>query len=294
VSRQALAQAAVVAVRPDGRHRRPDWVVTEEPMEIRVRGAWGAPVNVSVTMRTPGHDFDLAAGFLFTEGLIGPADIRSVRYCTDDLEEQGTALRDGAPHRVPLATGQQYNTVTVDLRRPFDESVLSRRFASTSACGVCGKATLDDVSLHCAPVGAGPVVPAKLIPLLPGLVAPAQRVFERTGGLHAAALFDRHGVLQVVREDVGRHNAVDKVIGSAVLSGGIEALAECLLMVSGRVGYEIIQKAVVAAIPIVVAVSAPSTLAVEAAERFGVTVVAFLRGESFNVYTHEERLSYEG
>jgi FdhD protein len=224
-------------------------------------------------MRTPGGDFELAAGFLFTEGLVAPGDIRRVAYC-DDLDD----------------AEQRYNVVTVTLARPFDADRLRRNFYATSSCGVCGKAALDDVAVRCAPVGAGPVVPAALLTALPDRLRAAQRVFERTGGLHAAGLFTAEGEPIAVREDVGRHNAVDKVIGERLLAGEVP-LAERILQVSGRASFEIVQKAAVAGIPIVAAVSAPSSLAVEAGERFGQTIVGFVRDGGANVYSHPERIA---
>ncbi len=226
-------------------------------------------------MRTPGHDFELAAGFLFAEGLIGARDVRAIRHCGDTA--------NGHPHE---------NVVTVELRRPVDPAVFTRRFAATAACGVCGKATLDDLAVRCEPVGAGPTIPVSRLAVLGDRLRSRQSVFDRTGGLHAAGLFDAEAELLVVREDIGRHNAVDKIIGRALLDDDLP-LADRVLMVSGRLGYEITQKAAAAAIPVVAAVSAPSTLAVETAERFGMTLVGFLRGENFNVYSHAERLRFD-
>jgi FdhD protein len=264
-----------VAVRSGRRRQRPDRLATEEPLEIRVAGPGQEPVSAGVTMRTPGNDFELAAGFLFAEGLITADEVRTIRYC-------GTAENGG----------RQDNVVTVDLRRPIAPEAFTRRFAVTAACGVCGKATLDDLELRCAPVGRGPVLAVSRLPALAEDLRARQTVFDRTGGLHAAGLFDTNAELLAAREDIGRHNAVDKIIGHALLEGTLP-LADRLLMVSGRLGFEIAQKAAAAAIPVVAAVSAPSTLAVETAERFGITLVGFLRGDSFNVYCHAERLDFE-
>ncbi len=226
-------------------------------------------------MRTPGGDFELAVGFLFTEGLIrGPKDIAKVSYCELPPEEQ------------------HYNVVTVRLSVPFDAERVKRNFFSSSSCGICGKGSLEDVEVRCAPVGPGPAVGRSTISGLPEALRRAQPVFEQTGGLHAAALFDADGSLLSLREDVGRHNAVDKLIGEALLNGG-DALSERVLLVSGRVSFEIAQKAAVAAVPIVAAVGAPSSLSVEAAERFGMTVVGFVRDGRFNVYSHPERIDME-
>jgi FdhD protein len=251
----------------------PDRLVTEEPMEIRVQAATGAPQPVAVTMRTPGNDFELAVGFLVTEGVVeNPADIVSVAYC---LEGDGT---------------QQYNVVTVKVRAPVE--VERRSFAVSASCGLCGKATLDDVALRCPPVARGPVVPASVLVGLPAALRAEQRVFDSTGGLHAAACFDATGRLTVVREDIGRHNAVDKVVGHAAMQEMLP-LSEQVLLVSGRISFEIVQKAAVAGIPVLCAVSAPSSLAVEAAQRFGQTIVGFLRAERFNVYCGHDRIAMQ-
>jgi FdhD protein len=272
--RRHLTRRRVTAVRDGVRSERPDALATEEPMEIRVEGPGQAAVPVAVTMRTPGGDFELAVGFLFTEGLIeGRQDVRRVSYCED----------------IP-ADEQHYNIVTVDLARAFDPEVLRRNFFANSSCGICGKATLEQVEVRCERVAPGPVVKAETIAALPGGLRRAQKVFDRTGGLHAAGLFAPEGTLLELREDVGRHNAVDKVVGEAVLAGSLP-LGERLLQVSGRVSFEIVQKAGRAGIPIVSAVSAPSSLAVEAAEHLGMTVVGFARDGRFNVYTHPGRIA---
>jgi FdhD protein len=241
-------------------------------MEIRVAGPDDEAVRVAVTMRTPGADYQLAVGFLFTEGLIAPGDVRRVAYC-DDLDDEE----------------QRYNVVTVTLGRAFDHDRLHRNFFATSSCGICGKAALDDVEVRCAPVAPGPHVPASVLVTLPDRLREKQSVFDRTGGLHAAGLFTPVGELVSLREDVGRHNAVDKVIGEQVLAGRTP-LANHVLQVSGRASFEIVQKAAVAGIPIVAAVSAPSSLAVEAGERFGMTIVGFVREGRLNVYAHPERV----
>jgi FdhD protein len=270
--RRNVTGARVVALHDGVRSERADALATEEPMEIRAGGPDQEAKAVSVTMRTPGGDFELAVGFLFTEGLIGPGDVQRVAYC-DDLGSDE----------------QRYNVVTVTLTRQFDHELLRRNFYATSSCGVCGKATLDDVEVHCRPVAAGPQVNADVIVGLPDALRDAQKVFDRTGGLHAAGLFSAEGRLVSVREDVGRHNAVDKVVGEQVLASAVP-LAEWVLQVSGRLSFEIVQKAAMAGVPVVSAVSAPSSLAVEAGERFGMTVVGFVRDGRFNVYTHPERI----
>ncbi len=241
-------------------------------MEIRAGGPDQEARAVAVTMRTPGGDFELAVGFLFTEGLIAPGDVRRVAYC-DDLP----------------GTDQRYNVVTVTLERTFDHEVLRRNFYATSSCGICGKAALEDVEVRCSPVDPGPEVSAELLLTLPEKLRSGQTVFDRTGGLHAAGLFSADGELITLREDVGRHNAVDKVIGEQLLAGHVP-LSGHILQVSGRASFEIVQKAAVAGIPIVSAVSAPSSLAVEAGERFGMTIVGFVRDGRCNIYTHPERV----
>jgi FdhD protein len=270
--RRNVTPARVIAVRDGARSERPDTLATEEPMEIRVGGPAGEATQVAVTMRTPGSDYELAVGFLFTEGLIAPGDVSRVAYC-DDLDGQE----------------QRYNVVTVTLGREFEHERLRRNFFATSSCGICGKAALDDVEVRCAPVAEGPQVGADVLIALPDRLRDKQRVFERTGGLHAAGIFTPDGELVSLREDVGRHNAVDKVIGEHVLAGRIPLIRH-VLQVSGRASFEIVQKAAVAGIPIVAAVSAPSSLAVDAGERFGMTIVGFVRDGRLNVYTHPERV----
>jgi FdhD protein len=271
--RRNVSNAHVVALHDGVRSERTDTLAAEEPLEIRVQGPGQEQHQVAVTMRTPGGDFELAVGFLFTEGLIAPADIARVAYC------------DTAP-----GEEQHYNVVSVTLRRPFDAEQVRRNFYATSSCGVCGKAALEDVEVRCAPVADGPAVRAEVLLGLPDALRRAQKVFARTGGLHAAGLFDAEGGTVSVREDVGRHNAVDKVIGEQVLAGRVP-LAERILQVSGRLSFEIVQKAAVAGIPIVSAVSAPSSLAVEAGARFGMTLVGFVRDRRLNVYTRPERVA---
>jgi FdhD protein len=265
----------LVATDAPGATERPDRLATEEPLAIQVRGRRQELVSVAVTMRTPGNDFELAAGFLFSEGLLhARREVAGIRYC------------DVAPDL------QHYNVVTVDLTVPFTAEFAERNFFASSSCGICGKASLDQVEVACPVAEAGPVVARSVIVSLPEALKASQRIFEQTGGLHAAALFDTDGRLLESREDVGRHNAVDKIIGHAFLSGGTP-LRERVLLVSGRVSFEIVQKAAVAGIPITCAVSAPSSLAVQAGERLGMTVVGFLRGEKFNIYSHPERVDLD-
>ena len=275
-----LAPVRAVKVRP-GRHvELPEQLAVEEPMEIRAGGPGQEAVPVAVTMRTPGNDFELAAGFLVTEGLARPGEVAAVGYC-DAVD-------------VDVDEGR-FNTVTVSLSRPWTAPP-ARPFTMTASCGICGKSSIDQVEVACPPVLPSSPVPASVILTLPGRLRDSQRLFDRTGGLHAAGLFDGRGDLLCVREDVGRHNAVDKVAGSTVLTPGTPPrppLGGCVLMVSGRVSFEIVQKAAVCGIGLIAAVSAPSSLAVAAADRLGVTVAGFVRGDSYNVYSHPERLALD-
>jgi FdhD protein len=267
-----VSSTRIVAVRGESLEVRADTVVGEEPLEIRAVGPGQEPVAVAVTMRTPGHEDELAVGFLRTEGLIDPADVVAVNYGD------------------PATLSRPDDTVVVRLSRPFDASrVAERHFVATASCGICGKASLDEVAVRAAPIPPGPTIDRRVVLSLPDRLREAQVVFETTGGLHASGLFTPEGDLVVIREDVGRHNALDKAIGSQLLAGR-SALNDLVLVVSGRVSFEIVQKAGVAGIPIVCAVSAPSDLAVEAAERLGVTLVGFLRGDGFNVYSHDGRI----
>ncbi len=266
-----------VRVIEDGRARvRPDSLATEEPMEIRLVSG-DARQTVAVTMRTPGADFELAAGFLYGEGIVSsPEDIKKISYCVDpDLDAE-----------------QQYNIVNVELRgdRDYDLRSLERHFYTTSACGVCGKASLEQLELRgCPVIPSGPEVSAEVVYSLPEKLREAQGLFEATGGLHAAALFDAEGELVALREDVGRHNATDKLVGWALLEGRLP-LSGQIVMVSGRSSFEILQKCLTAGVPIVCAVSAPSSLAVDVARQFNITLVGFLRGNRFNVYSGHERM----
>lgn len=242
-----------------------DRIAIEEPLEIRL-----GKDPISVTMRTPGHDRELAAGFLLTEGII-----RS----SNDIAE----ISDPHPS-LP-------NIVAVKLRRGlrFDRGRLKRHFYSTSSCGVCGKAALQAIRVETEPIESELRVPLGLVYSLPEKLREEQETFDETGGLHASGVFDEHGALLYLREDVGRHNTVDKVVGAALLDSKIP-LDRHILAVSGRASFEILQKAVVARIPIVAAVSAPSSLAVALAREFRVTLVGFLRGRSCNVYSGKERI----
>lgn len=270
-----IVETRTIAVRGPLVHATSDVLAGEEPMEIRAAGPGQPEEQVAVTMRTPGRDEELAAGFLVTEGLVRPRDILGFR------------LGD------PAAVARPDNVVTVALRRRFDTSALAaRNFAATASCGICGKASLDAVETRCDLLAPGPVVSRETILGLPPTLRAAQAAFDATGGLHAAGLFGRSGRLLAVREDVGRHNALDKLVGSMALRRRLP-LRRAVLLVSGRVSFEIVQKAAMAGIPVTCAVSAPTDLAVEAAERLGMTLVGFLRGDRFNVYAHPERLELE-
>jgi FdhD protein len=263
----------VLRIRGSVRTTRPDTVAAEEPLEIRLRGT-----PLAVTMRTPGDDFDLVHGFLATEGVIGDGDdVAGLRYC-EGVDDEGR---------------NTYNVVDVDLADGVEppDTALDRNFYTSSSCGVCGKASIDAIrtkSRH--DVAGDPVrVPLDVLLALPDRLRAAQQVFDRTGGLHGAGLFTADGQPVTVREDVGRHNAVDKVVGDAVRAGRLP-LAGHVLMVSGRASFELTQKAAMAGIPVLAAVSAPSSLAVELAREVGITLIGFLRGDGCNVYSGAERL----
>lgn len=246
-----------------------DPIAVEEPLELRVGGR-----SVAVVMRTPGHDRELAAGFLLTEDAIrGADDLLDVTLCQDSNEKSAGNVAD-----VLLAPAVQ-----IDFGR------LTRHVFSASSCGVCGKTTLDAVLQNFPAVAPGPKFASARIAELPARLRAAQPGFAVTGGLHACALFDGQGQLGVVREDVGRHNAVDKVLGRALLDGRLP-LRDCGLLVSGRVSFELVQKALAAGLPLIAGIGAPSTLAVACAERGGVTLVGFLRADRFNVYAGADRL----
>ncbi|MGY4649842.1 formate dehydrogenase accessory sulfurtransferase FdhD [Mycobacterium sp. URHB0021] len=258
---------------------RPDTLVVEEPLEIRVNGE-----PVTVTMRTPGSDIELAQGFLLTEGLIARRDdILAVRYCRGASEDSsGFSQNTYNVLDVTLAPGVEMPDIDV-----------TRNFYTTSSCGICGKASLEAVRLiskYC-PGDDPSMVSADTLSDMPDRLRDAQKVFAATGGLHGAALFDVNGATLVVREDIGRHNAVDKVIGWALEQNRIP-LGGTVLLVSGRASFELTQKAVMAGIPMLAAVSAPSSLAVDLAAQSGLTLVAFLRGDSMNVYTRPDRIKH--
>ncbi|MEU0665001.1 formate dehydrogenase accessory sulfurtransferase FdhD [Streptomyces lavendulocolor] len=265
----------VVRIRDGAVSTRPDTLVAEEPLEIRLGGR-----PLAITMRTPGDDFALAAGFLVSEGVLGSAgDVRNIVYCAG-AKDDGT---------------NTYNVVDVQLAPgvPVPDITLERNVYTTSSCGLCGKASLDAVRTTARfPIADTPPlrVEPELLAALPDRLRAAQRVFDRTGGLHAAALFSEDGDLLDVREDVGRHNAVDKLVGRA-LREDLLPLDRAILLVSGRASFELAQKAVMAGIPVLAAVSAPSSLAVDLAAETGLTLVGFLRGRNMNVYAGEDRIA---
>ena len=255
-----------------------DAVAVEEPLEIRLGRVIDGQLRlqpVSITMRTPGDDYELAAGFLFTEGILqSNTQVREIVHCGMGKVPTNTL-------RVELVAG-----IEVDMTR------LERNFYTTSSCGVCGKTSLEALATGARPVSPpeGFEVDARLIDELPARLQTQQHAFRSTGGLHASALFSRTGELLALREDVGRHNALDKLIGSCFLAGTLPA-RDTILFLSGRASFELLQKAVMAGIPVVCAVGAPSSLAIAAAQEFGVTLLGFVRGQRFNVYTGQERLA---
>lgn len=269
-------RAQVWRVASGGWSKRDDLLATEEPMEIRLL-ARDERKTLAVTMRTPGNDFELAAGFLFAEGVVpGRHGIARIVYCRDpDLTEE-----------------ERYNVVHVELaaEKLPDLKPLERSFFTTSACGVCGRAGLEALEhRNLTPLPPGPEVSQETLAVLPAELRTRQGVFQATGGLHAAALYDTDGKLLALREDVGRHNALDKLIGWAVLEG-LLPWRERIVLVSGRASYEILQKCVAAGAPILCAISAPSSLALDLARAFNVTLVGFLRDDRFNVYHGRERI----
>ncbi|MFD5180122.1 formate dehydrogenase accessory sulfurtransferase FdhD [Nocardia sp. NPDC058379] len=267
---RVTARRKTIRLSPTGRIQRPDTLAVEEPLEIRVDGQ-----SLTVTMRTPGNDIDLVHGFLFGEDIIGSADdIVTARYCagTDD-EGRNT-----------------YNVLDLRLRTPVP--LHTRNFLTTGACGLCGKSALDEVRTHTRyPIPHDTAtVTTDVLSGLPEQLRAGQKLFDATGGLHAAGLFTTDGTLLAVREDIGRHNAVDKVLGWALRENRLPA-HELILVVSSRASFELAQKAVMAGIPILAAVSAPSSLAVDLAAEAELTLVGFLRGETMNIYTGEHRLT---
>jgi FdhD protein len=257
-----------------------DALAVEEPMEIRLgftQEGKRVSRSLSITMRTPGEDFDLAAGFLFSEGIIAGRDqIRMLRHCGRPVSETGL-----------------HNVVRVELTPEveIDFKRLERHFYTSSSCGVCGKTSLEALeTVGCpTPIQDNITIPPHIVHRLPAALREAQAVFAQTGGLHAAALFDTSGGMRCLREDVGRHNALDKLIGAQVREGRVP-LSECLLFLSGRASFELVQKALMARIPVIAAVGAPSSLAVEMANRFHITLLGFVRENRFNIYSGADRI----
>ncbi|BCL38432.1 formate dehydrogenase accessory sulfurtransferase FdhD [Nostoc sp. MS1] len=275
LSTKSKIKTPVWVVENGKKRLRQDHLTTEEPLEIRIVSP---KRTVAVTMRTPGADFELAAGFLYSEGVIScKQDIQRISYCVDES----------------LDGEQRYNIVNVELRSGLiaDLQPLERHFYINSACGVCGKASIEALRLRNYPViSSQTTVTPELIYSLTDQLRAAQSLFTTTGGLHAAAIFNSQGQLLKLQEDVGRHNALDKLIGTALLSDELP-FNHHILMVSGRSSFEILQKSVAAGVPIVCSVSAPSSLAVSVAQEFGITLIGFLRGERFNIYSGMERIA---
>lgn len=267
---RVTARRPTLRITKSGQIKRPDTLAVEEPLEIRLSGQ-----SLTVTMRTPGSDIDLVHGFLLSENIIDSAeDILSARYCAG-TDENGQ---------------NTYNVLDIQLRTP--ATIRPRAFLTTGGCGLCGKTALEEVRARTRyPIsGAGPLVDATALAQMPDTLRSQQAVFDATGGLHAAGLFTPDGALLAVREDIGRHNAVDKVIGWALRENRVPA-ADLVLIVSGRASFELVQKAVQAGIPMLGAVSAPSSLAVDLAAESGLTLVGFLRGDTMNIYTGAHRLT---
>ncbi len=266
--------AAMIALEAQRRRELVDDLATEEPLEIRL-AAQGATQSLAVTMRTPGNDFELAAGFLFSEGVAPKRDdIIGISYCVDPA----------------VGEEQRYNIVTVELAGTMPAlERLERHFTVNSSCGVCGKSSIEALQVRARPIADQFQISSDFVTKLPDKMRSAQYIFASTGALHASALFDKAGNLIALREDVGRHNALDKIIGWALLNDRLP-LRESVLLVSGRASYELVQKSITAGIPIVCAVSAPSSLAVETARAFNVTLCGFVRGTRCNVYTVPDRI----
>jgi FdhD protein len=259
-----------------GLHRE-DRLATEEPLEVRLEWPGQPASRVGVTMRTPGHDFELATGLLFAEGLLSPGELQSVAYCTDSR----------------LTREQEFNVVTVSLSAPPPRPPAAPHAtvtATASACGVCGADSISDVLALTEVRGSAPsfTVAPEVLRLLPDRLREGQKVFDRTGGLHAAGFFSSDGELELLREDIGRHNAVDKVVGARILGGS--SPASPVLCVSGRIGFEIVQKAVAAGVGVLAAIGAPSSLAVQLAEEAGLGLVGFLSSRRFVVYAGGDRI----
>jgi FdhD protein len=292
---RSTSQAIVDRFTGDQAHTTTDTLAVEEPLELQLAyGPLGSRQvkSISVTMRTPGHDFELVAGFLLTEGIVSnSADISKISYVAGPSNE--VRSQPVGPNMTVLPYQPEKNIVRVDLAADVIVSManLERNFYTTSSCGICGKASLLALRTVCPPRAANSLkVAASLLYSLPERLRAGQDVFERTGGLHASGLFDADGHLHSIREDVGRHNAVDKLMGAEFLADRIP-LRQRLLLLSGRASFELLQKALMGGIPMVVSVGAPSSLAVAVAKEFDITLIGFLRGDYFNVYHGTERIS---
>ena len=276
-TRRPAPRVQVVSYDGGATSTRFDEVVTEEPLQIRAQGPGEPARDVAVTMRTPGNDFELAVGYLAGEGLIRSSDdVREVRYC--DVEP-------GEP--------QLYNVVTVETSRALPESAFAARSVVGASCGTCGRTSIDQIRIAVPPLADALPVPVSVLVGLPAVLRGTQSIFDRTGGLHAAGHARSDGTIVAVREDVGRHNAVDKIVGAAILTGPIVAPGDVLVL-SGRVSFEMVQKAVLGGFGTIVAVSAPSSLAISAAEDLGVAILGFTRDGHANVYSHRERVAFDG
>jgi len=296
----AISEVAVRRISANGVEPVEDVLAVEEPLEIRLGFPDGTHKAVSITMRTPGEDGELAVGFLFTEGILKSREqVRQVRHCGRGRNlscSEGARSRE-APSvtRGTLHTGRvSANTIRIDLADGVDVDLkrLERHFYTTSSCGVCGKSSIEALQTGATAIESGLTVNAEILHSLPESLRAAQSTFDRTGGNHASALFNRDGTLDIVREDVGRHNALDKVIGAKFLAGETP-LSDSILLVSGRASFELVQKALMAGIPILAAVGAPSSLAVELATEFGMTLIGFVRDGRFNIYCGEGRVLLE-
>jgi FdhD protein len=297
-SAPASLETPAIRLSQGGTSETLETLAVEEPLEIRlIYGSAGAPTSksISITMRTPGHDAELALGFLFTEGVLRDGnDVRAVTCRSPHPANTNLARKPEKDGGDPFAAAEPSyaNHVTVELLPEVEVNIssLQRNFYTTSSCGVCGKASLLALRTLCPPRTENTMtVDARTIYELPSRLLSAQSVFARTGGLHAAALFDSNGVMDSLREDVGRHNALDKLLGAAILADSLP-LRNHLLLLSGRASFELVQKAVMGGIPIIASVGAPSSLAVEVAKDFDITLIGFLRGDRFNIYHGAERV----
>lgn len=278
--KQSVKHTTIQKVSASSREEKADLVAVEEPLEIRMGyGPIGErqQTRLAVTMRTPGNDFELVLGFLFTEGILTSYDqVESIKHCVDGGKVE-----------------EKDNVVRVELKpeTEFDQTKLNRNFYVSSSCGVCGKSSIDSVFTKCNVITDSFVVSSALLHSLPGKTREAQLVFEYTGGIHASALFDLQGNMKMLREDVGRHNALDKIVGASLIKNEVP-MTNSILLLSGRASFELIQKAAMAGIPFVMAVGSPSSLAVELAKKTNITLLGFVRDQRFNIYSGAHRIDY--